>query len=300
MKVGRLFHRKTSGRARLTGIAAIYKVSLSGAPQLIGSGFWVTDQGHLVTAWHVIEDNIGDSGIDSGPIYAIQARTDGSAVARVFRKTHKHTSYDLALSETQSPFECPTEPIAMTLDHPPVGSAVYTHAFTSLAKSDDHQLGALPTAVFNATLYMQGLNLVYQLSYGAALSFGSVSSIFDKARDSVMLPFPCFESTITLFGANSGGPVFDRFGRICGVNCSGISGTNVSYHLPLSGVLDLYARDIELSPEDPVPRFRSVAELGMNRRALFDPPLERMFLKRWQFILVRIIRYLEAKFGHQG
>jgi hypothetical protein len=46
----------------ITGIAPIYKVSLEGNVDLIGTGFWITEKGHLVTAWHVIADNIGKDG----------------------------------------------------------------------------------------------------------------------------------------------------------------------------------------------------------------------------------------------
>jgi hypothetical protein len=32
------------------GIAPIYKVYLGGEAQLIGTGFWITEAGHLITA----------------------------------------------------------------------------------------------------------------------------------------------------------------------------------------------------------------------------------------------------------
>ncbi|SRR6266852_2203222 len=68
---------KKLGRSRgvkdgLIGIAPIYKVSFEGEAELIGTGFWVTEKGHLITAWHVIADNIGKDGVDTGPIYAMQ------------------------------------------------------------------------------------------------------------------------------------------------------------------------------------------------------------------------------------
>jgi len=54
----------------LTGIAPIFRIDLdSRTAVLVGTGFWVTSVGHLVTAWHVMAENIGMTGIDRGPIF---------------------------------------------------------------------------------------------------------------------------------------------------------------------------------------------------------------------------------------
>src|SRR5437763_14212246 len=94
----------------ITGIAPIYKVSLEGKADLIGTGFWITEKGHLITAWHVIADNIGDDGQDRGPIYAAQITSDSRIVLRVLRKSDKHPEYDLAYSETVGPGGYDTDP----------------------------------------------------------------------------------------------------------------------------------------------------------------------------------------------
>jgi hypothetical protein len=77
----------------ITGIAPIYKVSLEGNVDLIGTGFWITEKGHLITAWHVIADNISKDGEDGGPIYAIQTYADRGVVPRVLRKSYQHPVY---------------------------------------------------------------------------------------------------------------------------------------------------------------------------------------------------------------
>jgi hypothetical protein len=85
----------------LAGIAPIFRLDLgSGKVELIGTGFWVTKAGHLVTAWHVVDENIGPDGVDRGPIFAIQTFPDRSLAVRNFSKTDKHPTFDLALSET--------------------------------------------------------------------------------------------------------------------------------------------------------------------------------------------------------
>lgn len=265
----------------LVGIAPIYKVSLEGEPALIGTGFWVTSNGHLVTAWHVINDNIGEGGIDRGPIYAMQTLPGRIAIPRVLRKSYRHGTFDLALSETfafSGTGEVPTFPLAMTLDEPTVGSNIFTHAFLSPTQDfAGEKLAGSSTATFVGRLAIPDLDVTFDLTFMARVGFGKVTQVFEKERDSVMLPFPCFQSNVPIYGANSGGPVFDESGRICGINCTSYEGSDISFHVPMKGVLDLWARDIEFIPEDPVPRGRTLLELGLARRALFDPPLVKVF-----------------------
>lgn len=251
MKLKKLTRRETVKQG-LAGIAAIYNVSREGEARLIGTGFWITETGHLITAWHVIADNIGEDGVDRGPIYAMQALGAGTAIPRVLRKSHKHKIFDLALSETQvfgGPHAYPTRPLSMTLDEPKIGDPLFTHAFLSRnQKLNDEKYQGISTAGFNGLLSIPDLNLTYELSYQARVGFGHLTAIFKEPRDRVLLPFPCFQSDIPIYGANSGGPVFDTKGRICAVNCTSYAGDNISFHIPLKGILDLGARDIEFSP----------------------------------------------------
>jgi hypothetical protein len=291
MRLRKLHRRKTLRRQGLAGIAPIYKVSLEGEAKLIGTGFWITEAGHLISAWHVIEDNIAEDGIDRGPIYAMQSVGGGAAIPRVLRKTHKHKIFDLSLSETlvvESQNAPPTRPLPMTLDEPEVGDTIFTHAFLAPdQKFTDERYQGVSTASFDGLMAIPDLGLTYELSFKAKVGFGCLTEIFKEARDRVLLPFPCFRSDVPLYGANSGGPVFDKRGRICGVNCTSFAGEAISFHMPLKGILELGARDIEFVPEDPVPRWRTVAELGLARRVPFYPSLERIFFTRWQRLILR-------------
>jgi hypothetical protein len=268
MRLKKLNRRKTLKQG-LAGIAPIYKVSFEGEATLIGTGFWITETGHLITAWHVIEDNIGADGVDRGPIYAMQALGGGAAIPRVLRKSHQHKLFDLALSETLvlgGPYANRTQPLPMTLDEPKIGDPLFTHAFLSRdQKFNDDKYKGISTASFDGLMAIPDLGLTYELSFQAREGFGHLTAIFNEARDRVLLPFPCFQSDIPLYGANSGGPVFDKKGRICAVNCTSFAGETISFHMPLKGILELGARDIEFVPEDPVPRWRTVTELGFGK-----------------------------------
>ncbi|WP_164117641.1 S1 family peptidase [Stenotrophomonas maltophilia] len=48
-------------------------------------------------------------------------------------------------------------------------------------------------------------------------SSGTIAAIHERSRDCVMLPYPCFEATVTTKGGMSGGPVFSDDGIVIGV-----------------------------------------------------------------------------------
>jgi hypothetical protein len=153
---------------------------------------------------------------------------------------------------------------------------VFTHAFVSPTQTfHGGEYVGLTTSEFEATLAVPDLGLQFDLRFKTRMEHGHVRAFFTEARDLVMLPFPCFQTEMPIYSANSGGPVFDAKGRICGVNCSSYEGTDISFHVPARGLLDLWARDIALIPEDPSPRGRTVLELGLAKRVPFDPPLDR-------------------------
>jgi hypothetical protein len=246
----------------LTGIAPIYKVSFDGNAELIGTGFWITEKGHLITAWHVIADNIGDDGMDRGPIYAVQTHADRKLVVRVLRKSCRHKLYDLALSETVGPDGYDSDPtwtFSMTTIEPKVGDFVSTYSFLAHdQKFDGEKYEGISTDWFEGIFGIPELKLTYELRFATRINHGQVLEVYPEGRDRVILPFPCFRSDIPIYGANSGGPVFNAAGQVCGVNCTSYDGQDISFHVPLEGVLNLWARDIELIPEDPATRDRTL------------------------------------------
>lgn len=214
----------------LTGIAPVFRMDLeSGEASLIGTGFWVTEVGHLVTAWHVVEENIGQDGVDRGPIFAVQAFPDRSIAIRNFSKSDKHPKFDLALSETVTAppaEERPTLPIAMSLDELSIGEPVFSFAVLADDQAfENEKLPGLTTARFAGEIYVDELALTALVNFAVRLSFGQVSVIFETMRDRVMLPFPCVQTDVPIYGGNSGGPLFDVRGRICAVHCGHPAGT---------------------------------------------------------------------------
>jgi Trypsin-like peptidase domain len=262
----------------LTAIAPVYRLDAgSGNLKLIGTGFWVTKAGHLVTAWHVVNENIGPDGVDRGPIFAIQIFPDHSVAVRGFRQTDKHPQFDLALSETVSApphVGRPTSPIAMSLDDLCIGDPVFSFAVLphdQVFKNEDFP--GITTAVFSGEASVDSFAEIVTIKFAVRLSFGRVTAIFEKMRDRVMLPFPCVQSDVPIYGGNSGGPVFDVSGRICAINCTSFEGNDIAFHIPVRGVLHLRTRSQSLGVEDSSRKQRSILELGALGTILFDPPM---------------------------
>ena len=90
-----------------------------------------------------------------------------------------------------------------------------------------------------------------------------------------MMPAPCFESNMPVYGGNSGGSVFDAVGHVIGVNCTSYKGQDIAFHTALKGILDLWAPNVTFIPEDPEPRRRTVYDLGIARRIRFSPALSK-------------------------
>lgn len=262
----------------LPSIAPIFRIDLNTREvKLIGTGFWVTDVGHLVTAWHVVDENIGVDGVDRGPIFAIQTFADRSTAVRNFSKSDKHPEFDLALSETVAAppsVHRPTTPIAMTLDPLVVGDRVFSFAVLAHDQVFENEaLEGYTSHEFFGEVDVPGVQGSTPLKFAVRLSLGYVGEIFAKMRDSVMMPFPCIQTDVPIYGGNSGGPLFDVRGRICAVHCTSFGGNNVAFHVPIKGVLELRARADPFRFKNSTRKNFSLIELAIERRVTFEPPI---------------------------
>lgn len=262
----------------LTGIAPIFRIDrVTNKVHLIGTGFWVTKMGHLVTAWHVVQENIDSNGVDRGPIFAIQTFTDLSIVVRSFRKSDKHPQFDLALSETvtAAPLtDRPTIPVPMSLDELTVEDPVFS--FAVLGDDQIFENEKMPGHIvyrYRGEISDDFLTGPAAVKFAVRLSFGYVSAIFEKMRDSVMLPFPCIQTDVPIYGGNSGGPLFDVRGRICAVHCTSFGGNDVAFHIPIQGVLQLRTSVPYIEIKDTARPHVSILELAVLQRVLFEPPM---------------------------
>jgi Trypsin-like peptidase domain len=70
-------------------------------------------------------------------------------------------------------------------------------------------------------------------------SIGTIRQIYPSGRDSVMLPFPCFEIEARFDPGMSGGLVIDEAGAVCGLICASLQHGDVNAP-PISYVASLW------------------------------------------------------------
>ncbi len=210
-------------------------------------------------------------------MFAVQTFSDRSFAVRNFSKTDKHPMFDLALSETlvASPHaERPTSPIAMSIDDLCIGEPVFSFAVLAHDQAfEGESLPGVTTAVFSGEISSDEFSNWIPIKFAVRLSFGKITTVFEKMRDRVMLPFPCIQTDVPIYGGNSGGPVFDVRGRIRAINCTSFGGNEITFHIPIQGVLHLRARALSLNMEDSSSKQRSILELAVSGKILFDPPI---------------------------
>lgn len=260
-------------------IVPIFALSRQSEARLIGSGFFITSTGLLVTARHVIQENIGHDGTDIGGIGVIQMYGEQQFVVRPLLHSCFHPIYDLALCETArltsaDGHSIKTMALHLTLEIPALDSPIATHSFHGLdAKVDTDKRRPLHHADFQFSgVFEMDRAKESVMAWRSRVTSGYVKNYFPHGRDSVMLPFPCFESDTPIHGGTSGGPVFDEQGRVFAVNCSRFEGTDIAFHTHIAGVLDLEL-DNTVLPNDRVPRTRPVRDLAEVGAVAFDPYL---------------------------
>ena len=201
---------------------------------------------------------------------------DRSIAVRNFSKSDKHPEFDLALSETVATpplAHRPTMPIAMTLDKLKVGEQVFSFAVLASDQVFENETLEGHTAYkFFGQVSGPGL-LGMPLNFAVRLSVGYVREIFEEMRDRVMLPFPCIQTDVRIYGGNSGGPLFDIRGRVCAVHCTSFGGNDIAFHVPVEGALELSTRGESLGLKDSMGKNFSLIELAVNRQVAFDPPI---------------------------
>ena len=116
-------------------------------------------------------------------------------------------------------------------------------------------------------------------------SVGVVREIYEWRRDSVMLPFPCYQVSARFDGGMSGGPVFDEYGSVCGIVCANLDGSHrdgepISY---VTTLWPLFRLIIDADRGDNYPRGIRYAVIELARGGQVKvsdlPKLENWFAK---------------------
>lgn len=91
--------------------------------------------------------------------------------------------------------------------------------------------------------YPKHANLIEEdlqkINFGPTYYDGNLIEYFANGRDKVMLPGPCYRTSIVIHGGASGGPVFSPSGDVFGINSTGYGDEDISFVTRLYEITEL-------------------------------------------------------------
>ena len=220
----------------------------------IGTGFFIGPSGLFVTAAHVVREMLGADNKATGPFGLFQFLPERGYVVRPIAVTRLHATSDLAVGLAR--------PMTRSTDGTPLLNRRLRLAERAPAVGE-----SCCTFAFPRTEVSPGKPQVIRFRPG--FFEGHVRAHHPVQRDSVMMPWPCFETSMVLHGASSGGPVFNEAGHVFAVNTSSYGADPTSFVSCIQGILDMSLDNVSIAGET-APRqvgLRELSELGVIDRA---------------------------------
>ena len=211
----------------------------------IGTGFFIAQNGIFVTAAHVIAEVLDSNGAAKAPFGIFHLLPSHQYILRPIISTTRHLQYDVAVGVVAPALHnttreaLPNKVLVLTKSAPEANDPAFTYAFprTTVTRGKPQQIAFLPR-------YFEGC----------------VRKHYPIGRDIVLLPGPCYETTLVLHGGASGGPVFNASGRVFGINSTSVDEAPVSFVSCILPVLELGIDNIRM-PGDDAARRVAVQEL---------------------------------------
>jgi hypothetical protein len=195
----------------------------NGLFRLIGTGFFITDDGLFASAKHVLLDVIDEAGNQTAPIGLVQFLPGDHYLLRPILRCVSHDLADVAVGvaapitdNTGAPLK--NKLLTLSTEHSLVGAPVATYAY--------------PKTVFRG-------ERPQELHFYPAYFEGRIEAYFASGRDRVVMPAPCFQTSMHVHGGASGGPVFGPNGAALGINSTGYDGTDCSFVSRIADILPL-------------------------------------------------------------
>lgn len=213
--------------------------------RLIGTGFFITDNGLFASAKHVLLDVIDKAGNQTAPIGLFQFLPGDNFLLRPILRCVSHDLADVAVGvaapmtdKTGAPLK--NKLLTLTTEHPVIGAPVATYAY--------------PKTLFRGGR-TQGLH------FYPAYFEGRIEAYFASGRDRILMPAACFQTSMHVYGGASGGPVFGADGAAFGINSSGYDGTDCSFVSRIADILPLRVSSV-ITPRSSSSRGVVVRELA--------------------------------------
>jgi len=250
--------------AARNAIFPILRIDTRDKVHLLGTGFFITTNGLFVTARHVLMDALDSQGRQKYPIGIFQFMDDGSYIPRHILRCVSHQVADVSVGVV-SPMrgnkdgELLKNPVlTLTLLLPSLNSRIVTFAYPK--HSNVISGGGGQVLRFAPTFYD-----------------GHLLEHLPNGRDAVLLPGPCYRTSIMMHGGASGGPVFSSNGWVFGVNSTGFDGADVSFVSRISEIFGLVLDGICIDGQ-PARRTRLV-ELARAGHIVVEPQVSLAALR---------------------
>ncbi|MBB5464147.1 hypothetical protein OKW30_006733 [Paraburkholderia sp. Clong3] len=222
---------------------------------VIGTGFYICHYGLFATAKHVLKECLDKRGQPTIPLSIVHRfpLTQTVQVRPIIRAV-LHDSSDVAVGMA-APMQHRTtrenlwsDSVVLSASEASIGDKIATYAYpnatTERIADDWHKAHLYP--------------LFYE---------GTVVECYPHGRDRVMMPGPCFRTSMHMHGGASGGPVFDlRSGRVCGINSTAFPDSpDVSFVSMVSPLLQLDIEGVTFDASTPpqTVKLARLVELGI-------------------------------------
>lgn len=222
----------------MNGVVPIIKELQRGYLQTIGTGFYITRYGLVMTAKHVIEGLASKDGKQIDNAFVCHTPNSSDLILRKIMSASFLKDVDIGVIQADNYMEeYPQNPLMnyrarLSADIPDRGAELVTFAYPENKRMDftsDTDVREIRSGFY------EGKFLRYVVN-----------------SENPSLPFSHYETTIRLRGGASGGPVFHK-GKVIGVNCRGWDfgeespdDDNLSYIVPVTAAFPMRFRLLQL------------------------------------------------------
>lgn len=233
-------------------IFPLFKENFDGMMELVGTAFFIHHLGIFVTAKHVFLDAYQQENggwTQKANLFGLHLFGNDNYMARAVVSATIHNNADLAVGRLQ--------PAKHNVTNEPLTNQVVSLSFTALQVGEKVFTYAYPNTVVQREHDESFTQIhTWPMFYG-----GEVVKFYPGGRDKAMLPNPCYQTSMTIHGGASGGPVFNSKGKVCALNSTGYPDMlDVSFISRIEEILPLHVEGIRLQDDDE-PRAISISEM---------------------------------------